>query len=136
MEKTSGEIWDEVRGSILSETARNKRFNELSDETKDLVRKLYMIEKLDYEGDYLTPEGISNAEGAMNILSDLFGEDNLIEEDPGALWDDLSDEKREYVSKLYKSIVEDSFEDGESALVAPKSVVDAFHILFGKKNLC
>lgn len=131
----SSEIWDEIRSSILSDTAKTKRFNELPDETKDLVRKLYMIEKIDFESDYLTPEGISNAEGAMDALSMLFGEENLMVESH-TIWNELSDEKQAYVSELYKKCVEDTCEDSEAALVAPKSVIEAFHLLFGKENLC
>lgn len=121
---------------IPAEISQAKRFNELSDETKGLVRELYMNKKLDYYGGYLDEKGISRAEGALDALSYLFGEENLqTDKETDKIWNELSPWKRLFVSNLYKRCVEDSQEDSEAALVAPKTVIETFHLLFGKKNL-
>ena len=70
-------ICDQICDTLKSEEDQDKRFNELSSETKDLIRKMYLLEKEDIEDDVLTEAGVYAAEYAMETLARLFGEKNL-----------------------------------------------------------
>ena len=70
-------IWDQICDTLKSEVDQDKRFNELSSETKDLVKKMYLIEKQELEDDVLDEIGVECAEYAMLTLARLFGEKNL-----------------------------------------------------------
>lgn len=70
-------IYDQICATCFSEVDQDKRFNELSSETKDLVKKMYMLEKQELEDDILTKSGAECAEYAMETLARLFGEKNL-----------------------------------------------------------
>lgn len=70
-------IWDQICDTLKSEEDQDKRFNELSSETKDLVRKMYLLNKEDIEDDVLNETGVYAAEYVMETLARLFGEKNL-----------------------------------------------------------
>lgn len=70
-------IWDTIRDTCLSENDQDKRFNELSDETKELVCKLYRLNKEDLEDDVLNEFGIIAVKDKIDLLVMLFGEKNL-----------------------------------------------------------
>lgn len=69
--------WADICDTMSSEIDQDKRFNELSDETKELVRDLYQMEQQDIDDDILTDEGVSGAKDVMRVLDMLFGEKNL-----------------------------------------------------------
>lgn len=70
-------IYDQICATCFSEVDQDKRFNELSSETKDLVKKMYLIEKQELEDNMLDKIGAYAAEYAMVLLTRLFGEKNL-----------------------------------------------------------
>lgn len=70
-------IYDQICATCNSEVDQDKRFNELSPETKDLVKRMYLIEKQELEDGILDEIGIECAEYAMVTLARLFGEKNL-----------------------------------------------------------
>lgn len=69
--------WADICDTMTSEVDQDKRFNELSDETKELVRDLYRMEQEDIDNDILTDEGVSGAQDIMRAFEMLFGEKNL-----------------------------------------------------------
>ena len=69
--------WADICDTMSSEIDQDKRFNELSDETKELARDLYRMEQEDIDNDILTDEGVSGAQDIMRAFEMLFGEKNL-----------------------------------------------------------
>ena len=69
--------WADICDTMTSEIDQDKRFNELSDETKELVRDLYQLEQQYIDEDVLTDIGVEGAKDVMRAFEMLFGEKNL-----------------------------------------------------------
>ena len=69
--------WAEICDTMSSEIDQDRRFNELSDETRELVRDMYQLEQQDIDDDILTDVGVEGAKDVMRVLDMLFGEKNL-----------------------------------------------------------
>ena len=69
--------WADICDTMSSEIDQDKRFNELSDETKELVRDLYQLNQQYIDDDVLTDVGVECAKEEMRTFEMLFGEKNL-----------------------------------------------------------
>ena len=71
-------ICKRTRKTCESKKDQDRRFAELSDKTKDLVRDLYKIEisVIDEEDQY-EDSVVAASEGAIDLLETLFGKKNL-----------------------------------------------------------